>query len=163
MSHDPAANRVVWGRDHPAPQTPKLSWSGRPDLNRRHPAPKAGALPTALRPVSRRKRRKERHDSRKSASAHGGTRRSSYPAGSRPDAPKTVRPAGPTAQEVSRNRGGPRRLGSVPTMGEGAMPTAMEGNITLTPWPLSPRERGGSCQRSPRLLSPLSLRERGRG
>jgi hypothetical protein len=32
-----------------------VDWSGRPDLNRRHPAPKAGALPTALRPVSRRR------------------------------------------------------------------------------------------------------------
>ena len=56
------------------PQTANLSRSGRPDLNRRHPAPKAGALPTALRPVSRRERRKADDDSRKSASAQSRTR-----------------------------------------------------------------------------------------
>ena len=55
------------GKPH---QIAKLCRAGRPDLNRRHPAPKAGALPTALRPVPRRKRRKAEHNSRNSACAH---------------------------------------------------------------------------------------------
>jgi hypothetical protein len=43
------------------------------------------------------------------------------------------------AQEVSRNRDGPRRRGSLPTMGEGATPTARR---VISPSPRGPSPRG---------------------
>jgi hypothetical protein len=49
-------------------------------------------------------------------------------------------------QDVSRNEGESWRQGSVPTLDENAMPSAAEGKFTLTPWPLSQRERGGFGQ-----------------
>jgi hypothetical protein len=50
------------------------------------------------------------------------------------------------SQDVSINWGDPWRQGWVATLGKDAMPSATEGKLTLTPWPLSQRERGGFGQ-----------------
>jgi hypothetical protein len=109
-------------------QIAKLFRSGRPDLNRRHPAPKAGALPTALRPVSRRKRRKATDDSRKSAFA-------------------THERAGIVAAVCrARNRPLPTRLGQVHVPGRGPRDSRRVGGRWAVLHRLD-RRAGGSVDR----------------